>query len=177
MERKSWVPLLIFFIIISQLSHIQSQTIEKNIQIKWTDNVIQHFSEENVQEHLHFQDASYRQPFPSLPCYQELIPLAQAYRDYNVTVGQVQYEPMRAQDGALIPAPFTVRQPDVHVKTVHQRNKTYALLSFIPIIQTGQGQYSRITSISLRIEGKGVTTAKAAKTHPSQSVLAAGSGR
>ncbi len=175
MERKSWVPLLIFFIIISQLSHIQSQTIEKNIQIKWTDNVIQHFSEENVQEHLHFQDASYRQPFPSLPCYQELIPLAQAYRDYNVTIGQVQYEPMRAQDGTLIPASFTVRQPDVHVKTVHQRNKTYALLTFIPIIQTGQGQYSRITSISLRIEGQGVTAAKAAKTHPSQSVLAVGS--
>lgn len=173
MERKSWVPLLIFFIII--LQHIQAQRIEKNIQIAWTDNVVQHFSDENVQEHLHFQNASYMQPYSTLPCYQELIPLSQDYKEYSIAFDQIHSEPLSSRDIALIPASYTLRQPDIRVKTVHQRHKTYALLTFIPIIQTGQGQYCRITSIHIRIEGKGTTLTKAPKTHPSRSVLTTGS--
>lgn len=174
MRRNSWVHLLLFFLITIQLSDIQAQKISRSVIINWTDNISHIYSDDRATEFLHFDGASFLRKHPTLPCYYEKIPVNHFFNHYNITISNATFEPMSARDCALVPADYSNTELNVEVVSAYERNQPSALLTFIPIIKTGEGQYSRLKSVELTIEGRGGTPPKAAKVHPSRSILASG---
>lgn len=174
MKKNPWVLIALFFLIITQPSHIQAQKIEKKINLLWTNNLTRFISEEKSIEFLHFENAVYLQSYPTLPCYYEMIPIDNFYNSYNIHIVDAQYEAVSAQDCALIPSSFKSTQLDVTVRTARERNRTYALLTIIPFVKNGDGQFSRLKSLSIELEGKQPKNTKATQTHANQSVLATG---
>ena len=173
MKNKSWVLFCIFFFILFQHTDIQAQKIKKNITITWTDNFTHPISEELTLEFLHFEGAIYPQGDDRLPAYYEKIPVDNFFSDYTVSVSGVQYEPMSAHDQSLVPADFP-SELRVDVTSAYERNKPYALLTFVPIVRTGASQCSRVVAITISIEGRNPSMAKSAKTYTNRSVLTSG---
>jgi hypothetical protein len=156
------------------MPHIQAQRIEKKIQITWTDNIVRAFSDEESQEFLHFDGTVYDKDFPTLPSYYEKIAVAQFYTQYDISVTAVEYEPMSAADAALVPDDFHNRELAVSAVSASERGEPFLLLSFIPIVKSGDGAYRRITSATIVLEGRAPKAAKAVKGYAAQSVLASG---
>ena len=178
MTNKSWAYCCIFFAFILQVSHIQGQRIEKKVVLSWGDNIVRTISEDETREFLHFDGAVYPLSFPTLPSYYEQIPIAQFYDKYDITVSNVEYAAMSASDAALVPANYHSRTLDVQAHSAHARTSTYLMLSFIPIVEVGDGQYRRVVSATITLEGKtaasGTTSHHDSKSHATQSVLASG---
>lgn len=174
MMKKPWVFICIFCLTILQLSNIQAQRIEKRISISWKDNITQVVDEELIQEFLTFEQATYRLDFPTLPCYFERTACSAFYTDYAVSISDVQYEQLNAHDAALIPSDYHCKQPEVVVTSAYERATPYMALTFIPIVETGERQFSKITSITVSIEGKSPELPKAKKSYSTRSVLASG---
>ncbi len=174
MKFKSWVTFSIFFVFIAQVVDTQAQKIQKNITISWKDNISEFYSEDLTVEILHFTDAVYFRETPTLPSFYEKISVDNFFTDYVVSVTDVQYEPLSAHDATLIPATYTHSELDVKVVSAYERNHPYALLSFVPIVRTGQNQFSRVTSLTVTFEGRAAKPAGAKRSYTSNSVLAAG---
>ena len=174
MKNKSWVLFCVFCLIFTQHLDIQAQKITKKIQINWTDNHFHPISEDLSIEFLHFEEAVYLQNEERLPYFYETIPVDIFYKDYEVSVSDVQYEPMNTHDGALVPESYKNAQPQVHVESSYERSKPFMLISFCPIVRTGPHQCNRVTSITLTIAGQNPATAKSTKSYTNRSVLTSG---
>lgn len=174
MKKKSWVSIILFCIIFLQIIDIQAQKIEKNIVLTWTNNTIYPISDDNIQEFLHFDEAVYTQEYPTLPAFYQKVTVNNFFSDYNVIVSDAHFEAMNAHDCAMIPANFTQTSLKINVTSAYERKNAFALISFIPFIQTGKGQYSRLTSVTISIEGKGLANRKSTKAYATQSILASG---
>lgn len=174
MKRESWVLLAFFCMFIMQLPSIQAQKIEKKYQFHWTDNLNYTFSEDYSKEFLHFDGAIYVQDFGTLPCLYEAISVNNFFSDYEISVSNVEFEEINSTDQRLIPTDFSANDWTVKVNSAYERNMPYALVTVLPIRKVGQGQYQRLKSITIIIEGKSPVRQKAAKTHATQSVLATG---
>ena len=172
MKNKSWVLFCIFCIFITQHIDSQAQKIQKNISIHWTENLKQHISEGVSREFLYFDGAIFPRTEDNLPVFYEKIPVDIFYSDFSVTITDVQYAPMSSHDQSLVSASLS-SDPKVEVASAYERNQAYVTIAFTPIIRTG-GQYSRITSINLSIEGKRKALNKDVKSHTNRSVLTSG---
>ena len=173
MKKKSWVLFCIFCTFFIQSIDVQAQKIQKNIHLNWTDNHFQRFTEELTREFLHFEGAIYTTEEGRLPVFYEKIPVDKIYTDYTVTVSGATYEALSAHDQTLVPA-GRASALRVEVVTACERNRPYALVSFVPIIRSGNGQCSRLVSATITIEGRNVRSAKSGKSHTERSVLASG---
>ncbi len=173
MRNKSWVLFCFFCLINLQLIDSQAQKIQKKFVVSWTDNVFQSVSEELSKEFLHFDGAIYLREQAELPVFYEKIPVDIFFEDYEVLVSDVQYEPMSPHDCALLKDMYQDPELKVRVESVSERTRHYAQICFVPIIRTGSNQYSRVTSLTIQLEGKH-PVAKSAKSHVSRSVLASG---
>lgn len=174
MRKKSWVLICFLFVFFSQPIDIQAQKIKKNITIHWKENITYTFSEEETMEFLYFEQATYSQEFPSLPIFLEQIPIQQFYSDYDITVSDIQSESMDAHNASLIPKSFHLKTPQVAAVSVLERNNAFLTYQFIPIIETSDGQYHRITSLSITMTGKNPVHSKSTKTYAPQSILSNG---
>lgn len=175
MKRKSWVLLALFCIVFMQLPNIQAQKIEKKYQFEWTDNLNYTFSEDNIKEFLHFKDAIYVQDFASLPCLYEAISVDNFFSTYDIQISNADFEAIPSADQHLIPSDFSANDWSIEIHSAYERNKTYALLTVLPFRRLGNGQFQRLKSITITIEGKKPVQQKATKAHATQSVLATGS--
>ena len=174
MKKNSWVFLCFFWALSLQISHIQAQRIEKKIHISWTDNIVRTLSEEETVEFLHFDGTIYDKSFPTLPSYYEKIPIQQFYTRYDISVSGLEYEPLSASDAALIPEGFSNRELEVSAVSASERGMPYLLLSFIPIVKSGDGAWRRVTEVTVVLEGRAPKASKASKGYAPQSVLASG---
>lgn len=174
MGKKSWVCSSLFCIFFLQLFTLQAQKIQKTLSIVWENNILYTVFEDETREFLHFSGAIYGQEYPTLPQYYEQLFVDVFFEDYSVTLSNVQYEAMSAHDCSLIPEAFRQTTLQVNVTSAYERSKPCALLSFIPIIRTGDRQCSRVTSLTIIIEGHGIRAPKKGKAYASQSVLASG---
>lgn len=174
MEKKSWVFFALFCIFLMQITDIQAQKIEKSIVLKWTDNTIYPISDDNIKEFLHFEEAVYTLEQPTLPSFYQKVTVDNFFSDYNVSISDAKFESLNSHDCALIPSDFNQTSVSVKVTSAFERKNTFALISFIPIIQTGKGQYSRLISATITIEGRGIAAKKGKREYAGQSVLASG---
>lgn len=174
MGKKSWVSIYILCLFFFQHAEIQAQKITKNIIVNWTDNVIYTLFEDETMEFLHFNRATYSQEFPTLPIFQEQIPISQFYLEYDVTISDIESESFDAHNSSLIPQNFHSKEIVVDATSAYEKDKAYLVYQFIPIIETGDGQYRRITSLSITLAGKKPVNSKSTKTYAQQSVLSNG---
>ena len=173
MKSKSWVLLCIFCVLFFQHIDIQAQKIKKNITITWMENFTHPISEEITLEFLHFEDAIYPRSNDNMPSFYEKIPVDNFFSDYTISVSGVQYEPMSAHDQSLVPL-NTPSELQVNVTSAYERNKPYALLTFVPIVRTSASQCNRVVALTISIEGRNPSIAKSAKSYSNRSVLASG---
>ncbi len=174
MVKKSWVHISFLCLLLFQLSGIQAQKIEKKITIRWSDNLTSTISDDEIREFLHFDQAIYSRQNPTLPCYYERIALSRFYSDYTTTVSDVQYESLNAHDQALIPKDYHCKTPTVSVSSAYERADAFLLLSFIPIVEVREGEYRKITSLTISIQGNNVKSGDSKRDYAAQSVLASG---
>ncbi len=172
MVKKSWVLFCIFFCLIIQSIDIQAQKIQKNISIAWTENSKHYFSKENFKEFLYFDGTAYFRSGDNLPVFYEKIPVDILYSTYTVRASGIQYETMNAHDQSLVPADLP-SELQFEVTTAYERNQAYVQISFVPVVRNGS-QCSRVTALSLSIEGQKALSAKGTKSHADRSVLASG---
>ncbi|MBR4136126.1 MAG: type IX secretion system sortase PorU [Bacteroidales bacterium] len=109
-----------------------------------------------------------------MPAVYEMIPVNDFYEEYQVSVSQAVYEPVSATEVRSISSDYHQKTLKVNAISSYERKKPYLLLSFVPVIETGQGQYSRLTSVTVTVEGTRPARTKSAKDYASQSVLASG---
>lgn len=175
MREKSWVKLLLFCTFFLQLFDIQAQKIQKKLIVNWNDNVFHTVSENDIREFLYFDGAVYGREYPTLPRYYENLSVDNFFENYHVTLSNVQYEAMSAHDCTLIPNDFEQVSLRVDVMSAQERSKPYALLSFIPIVKTGEKQYSRVVSLTVTVDGYGVQIPGKGRKYAAKSILASGS--
>lgn len=174
MEKKSWVRLLIFFLFFVQILDIQAQTIKKNYTFQWKDPVSFTFNDGSETRFLTFEGAAYGWDFPNLPTFYEIIPVDNFFADYRVNVVAQEYADLSTTDCQLITSDFHQKKIDYQVASVYDRNKIFAQLHFIPIIETSPGHYRKLLSVTLEIEGLNPVGPKKSRDYTSQSVLASG---
>lgn len=174
MGKKSWVLICFLLVLFIQPVDIQAQKITKNIIIHWKDNITYTFSDEETMEFLHFEQATYSQDFPTLPIFSEQIPIQQFYSDYDVTISDIQSESFDAHSSSLIPKGFHSKTVDVSATSAFDKDKAYVIYQFIPIIEAGDGQYRKITSLSITLTGKSPVQSKSKRVYAQQSVLSSG---
>ncbi|MCR4965879.1 MAG: type IX secretion system sortase PorU [Bacteroidales bacterium] len=174
MRKKYWVVFLLFILLIFQLSDIQAQKIEKKYTILWKDPVTHTLSEDRVMSYLSFEGCVYLQADPGMPAMYEMLPMNAFYEEYKVSVSNANYEVLNAKEAQLISEDFHHKTLEISTISAYERKKPYLLLSFVPIIETAPGQYSRLTSVTITVEGTKVARTKSAKGHTTQSVLANG---
>lgn len=174
MRYKYWVAILFFICAIFQLIDTQAQKIEKKIHIHWKDPITHHISEDRVLSFLSFEDCVYLQTDPGVPSFYEMIPVQDFYESYQVSIIQAEYEDVKAGEALLIPEDFQSKTLKINAVSAYSRKKPYLLLSFVPIVESGSGQYRRLVSLTLTVEGTQPARAKSGKDHVSQSVLATG---
>lgn len=174
MMKKSWASLCFFCLIIMQTTNIQAQKIEKKINILWKENITHTITDDESQEILTFTGAAYGIDFPFLPCYFERIALDIFYKDFDVSISDIRYENLNARDAALIPSDYHCRQLKINAVSVYERSTPFLSLSFIPIIETGDKQYNRVTSLTITLTGKNAKVEKSTRSYASQSVLSSG---
>jgi len=173
MNNKSWVLLCIFCALLFQVTDTQAQKIKKNINLSWTDNRTHRISDDLTFEFLHFEGAVYNQDNDHLPSFYEKIPVDYFFSDYTVTVTGVKYEPMSAHDQSLVPS-GTPSELHIDVTSAYERNKPYALLSFVPVVRTSASQCSRVVALTVSIEGRNPVVTKSKRSYTNRSVLASG---
>ncbi|MBO7647616.1 MAG: hypothetical protein J6S56_05920, partial [Bacteroidales bacterium] len=147
MRKKYWVFLLFFIFIFFQVADIQAQKYEKKFSFSWKSPVTHTFSEERSVSFMTFEDAVYLQDNPYLPAVYEMIPMPDFYESYEVTVSHAEYEAVSAAESSLIPDDFHQKKISVKTISANERKRPYLLLSFVPIIETAPGQYSRLKSV------------------------------
>ncbi|MBO7648007.1 MAG: hypothetical protein J6S48_01480, partial [Bacteroidales bacterium] len=174
MEKKSWVLIAFFLLFILQPSYSQAQKIERTLSLNWTDNIIHHHGEDFSMEFLHFDGASYSREFSTLPSYYEAVEMPSYYDSYDVAVSNVQFESMSTHDASLVPADFHQKELKVEAVSAFERNKPYLVLSFIPVVEVGVGEYRRIVAVTITVEGRGPGARKSGRTYAAQSVLNSG---
>ncbi|MCR4856897.1 MAG: type IX secretion system sortase PorU [Bacteroidales bacterium] len=174
MEKKSWVLIAFFLLFILQPSYSQAQKIERTLSLNWTDNIIHHHGEDFSMEFLHFDGASYSREFSTLPSYYEAVEMPLYYDSYDVAVSNVQFESMSTHDASLVPAAFHQKELKVEAVSAFERNKPYLVLSFIPVVEVGVGEYRRIVAVTITVEGRGPGARKSGRTYAAQSVLNSG---
>jgi hypothetical protein len=174
MKNKSWVHFLIFLIFISQVVDIQAQRITKKYDLQWKEPVSYIFSDGSEGHFLSFQDAAYGWDFPDLPTFYEIIPVENFFSEYQVRVISQEYEEMSSTDCKLVSYGFHQKEVEYHVVSVYERNKVFAQLHFTPIIEISPGNFKRLTSVTLEIEGENPVNQKSTRGYASRSVLATG---
>ena len=125
-------------------------------------------------EFLHFDGASYSREFSTLPSYYEAVEMPSYYDSYDVAVSNVQFESMSTHDASLVPADFHQKELKVKAVSAFERNKPYLVLSFIPVVEVGVGEYRRIVAVTITLEGRDPRARKSGRTYAAQSVLNSG---
>lgn len=174
MKNKSWVVLLIFFTLFLQVADIQAQKIEKKYTLEWKEPVSNTFSDGSQARFLHFVGATYGWDVLDLPTFYEIIPVENFFSDYQVKVVAEEYAEMSATDCKLVTSDFHQKEVKYHIASVYDRNKLFAQLHFIPIVETSPGHFKKLTSVILEIEGKNPVNQKGTLDYAAQSVLATG---
>lgn len=174
MEIKSWVRLLIFILFISQITDIQAQKVQKKVDLRWEKPASYTFLDGRHIEYLTFDNAVYRDDNPTIPLFYEMIPVENFFQEYDVRIVGQEWEDMSVSDCKLMPSNFHQKQIKFEVVSAYEGKRPYALLSFVPIVETTSEHYKRLVSITLTIEGKGQVPTKAKKGYATQSVLASG---
>ena len=174
MDKKSWVLFYIFLLGIIQLSDIQAQTIRKKIDFLWKDPFSYTASNGFKFDFLSFEDAMYRSDNPTLPLFYEMIPVENFFGNYEVKIVAQEWDDISVTDCKLIPSDFHQKQIKFEINSAYEGKNAFALLSFIPIIETSAGQYKKLISITLSIDGKQPLESKGAKGYATRSVLASG---
>ena len=174
MRKKYWVSLLLFILIFFQSADIQAQKYEKKFSFFWKSPITNTFSDERSVSFMTFDGAVYLQDYPLLPAVYEMVPMPDFYESYEVTVSHAEYEPVSAAEAVLVPDNFHQKKLEVKAVSAYERKKPYLLLSFVPIVETAPGQYSRLKTVSVSVQGTRVTRSKSAKDYAAQSILATG---
>ncbi|MBO4488587.1 MAG: type IX secretion system sortase PorU [Bacteroidales bacterium] len=112
--------------------------------------------------------------YPTMPAMYEMVPMPDFYERYEVSVTQAEYEAVSAAEAMLIPDDFHQKKLEVSAVSAYERKKPYLMLSFVPVVETSPGQYNRLKSVTITVEGREPLRQKSAKDHVSQSVLATG---
>ncbi len=174
MRKKYWVVATLFLIMILQSVDIHAQNFEKNYSIQWKEPVTQTLSEDRTLEYLSFENCIYLREYPSLPSVYEIVEIPSFFEHYNISVSSVEYEALSARDVALVPDEFHQAQLCVNAYSAFERKKPYLVITFIPIVETSKGHYSRVKSLSLSVQGSQPRTLNSTKDQATRSVLASG---
>lgn len=174
MTKNSWVRFLFFILIILQVADIQAQKVKKDIILKWEEPFTNTFSNGEQHTFLTFKNAVYGGDFFELPSFYEIYGVDNFYQDYTVKILTQEFADMTATDCQLVPSGFHQKEIDYQVHSVYDRKNKYAQLVFIPIIESSPGQYKKLISVTLEIEGKNIAASKGTRNYASQSVLASG---
>lgn len=175
MNRFPWASLPLFFIILLQLSDIQAQNFQKNINISWTDNLIFDKSEDEKVELLYFSGAVASPEFPELPLFLAKSPSNAFYEDFDVSISGERFLPMTAAEIALIPVGYTSNTLKINTKTVVENKRNFTELSFIPIRKTGNGNFEKLMSATISVRPKSPKSrTRNTKDYAANSVLSYG---
>ena len=174
MDKKSWVLFNIFLLGIIQLADIQAQTIQKKINFHWKEPFSYTASNGFKSDFISFDNAIFRSDNPTLPLFYEMIPVENFFEHYKVKIVSQEWENFNATDCKLIPSDFHQKQIQFEINSAYEGKNAFALLSFIPIIESSPGQYKKLTSITLSIDGEKPDVSKGTKGYASRSVLASG---
>ena len=173
MRHKSLVIFLVFFTFLLQLPDSQAQKIQKNFNIKWTENITCRLDEENEVRCLSFEGAVYGGKYETLPLFVSVIPMDKAYESYDISVSDIRYSNLDETDKKLVPNNYPFTFLNIEVETKIEKHKPYAVVSFVPIVKNGNGA-SKVISLSLSLAGKGEKSLKRGSYKP-HSVLQYGS--
>lgn len=174
MNKKSWVLFNIFLLVFIQLIDIQAQTIQKKINFHWNEPYSYTTYSGFKSDFLSFDNAIYRNDYPTLPLFYEMIPVENFFEDYEVKVVAQEWENMNANDCKLVPSDFHQKQIQFEINSAYEGKNAFTLLSFIPIVETASGQYKKLISITLSIDGKQPVFSKGKKGYATKSVLSSG---
>ncbi|MCL2434573.1 MAG: type IX secretion system sortase PorU [Lentimicrobiaceae bacterium] len=91
--------------------------------------------------------------YASLPVFWDQTEVNQLYTSYRHTLSNAKYQSLTAEESALIPAEYTFAEPQIRIHTSTDRNKFYATVYILPVIKNANGQYQRLVSCDLLLEG------------------------
>lgn len=174
MKKNSWVRFLFFILFLFQIADIQAQKVQKKITLQWTKPVSNTFSDGHTRSFLSFENAVYGGDFWELPSFYEIVAVDNFFKYYTVKVLDQEFADMPVTDCQLVTPGFHQKAVDYQVHSVYDRKQPYARIYFIPIVETSPGQYKRLVSVTLEIEGRNPISAKGTRGYASQSVLASG---
>ena len=91
--------------------------------------------------------------YASLPVFWDQTEVNQLYTSYHHTLSNARYQSLTAEEIALIPAEYTFAEPQVRIHTSTDENRFYATVYILPVIKNASGQYQRLVSCDIRLEG------------------------
>lgn len=175
MKKFSWVYFLFFLQILFQPIDIQAQNIKKNITINWSEPLSFYESDEVTRQLLYFKGAISATKHENMPLYFERYETNTFYEEYEVTLSEVQYSRMTAEEAALVPENFNESNFVAEAHTMVDKKRNYTALSILPVRKTGSG-YEKMLSATVSIRASRPAS-KSVRTHTyaANSVLRSGS--
>lgn len=175
MRSKSWVLVILFWLVFLQVIDIQAQNIQKKVSIQWTENLTYKIDEDFSLEFLNFEGAISDFHYGDLPLFFQKIAVDNFFSDCEVQVSNARFEPLSTKDKNLVPVALLKSQLEPVVHCYAERGKAYAMLTFLPFVIDGSGNISRLLSCDISIRPK-YYSKNAPKTHSyaANSVLSTG---
>lgn len=173
MKVKSWAKFIIFIFLFIQFIDSQAQKIQKSYSIHWEDTRIYSPSEDITLEFLYFKGGVSGSDFPDLPLFHEKIAVDRYFGEYEVSLQNVRTVPLSKEEIKLLPENFDIREVQVSVQTITEKNKHYASFSLLPFFRDGSGNFQKITDFDITVNGKSTVAAKP-KSYTPNSILSTG---
>ncbi|MDR2971903.1 MAG: type IX secretion system sortase PorU [Bacteroidales bacterium] len=145
-----------YYLFIAILFLIQSNSLAQVITKSYNVPKFKIFESEynnRIIKTLTFDEAITTSEFITLPALWDKIEVNHLYASYKYSLSNLKYEALTSEETKLIPEEYTFDTPKVDLKTGTEENRYYALLSIIPIIKNSNGQYQRLVSCEIRVEG------------------------
>lgn len=174
MKHNSWVRIPFFLVFLLYMLDNQAQTMQKNYDLKWNNPINFTFSDNHNISVLNFDGAIYTQKYTNLPTFYEKVIVDKNFDFFSVQVIAQEFEEIPKEEANLIPEDFHSKNLEIDVVAASERNVNYALISFVPIIESSEGKYSRLKTIKLAITGKESLNMRGIRDYAAQSVLANG---
>ncbi len=174
MKRFSLVSFVTFLLFLFQNIDIQAQKNQNNIVFEWQPLRSYTISEDETISLLYFSGAIAYPKCEQLPLYFDLWPAEDSFTDYKVTLSELQFQPLTAEERACVPAAFSETEFVASAKAVTQKKKNYIALSILPVRKNGNG-YEKLVSVTVSVQGTNKkTTPTRTHQYASNSVLRSG---
>ncbi len=154
MQYKSWVKLISFLFLFLKIAFLSAQTITEKIILEWSSPFTYSFSHENQFKVLYFREAITNDLYPTLPKFEKHYPVDNFYENYDIKTENLIFEPLSEEELSIVPQDFNQTSLTFEAKTMTASHHHFAVLSFIPIIKTSPGNYSKLISCDIILEGK-----------------------